>query len=82
MAYMVRLVVCGKDVTTDRVKLAEAKPVIEYVDGWGCDISGCRTREELPEAAIRYVEYIEKLTECRVKYVSVGAARDQYVEMY
>ena len=91
LSYMKKIPVCvayeidGKQTTTfttDRVKLAEAKPVIEYVDGWGCDISGCRTREELPEAAIRYVEYIEKLTECRVKYVSVGAARDQYVEMY
>ena len=91
LSYMKKIPVCvayeidGKQTTTfttDRVKLAEAKPVIEYVDGWGCDISGCRTREELPEAAIRYVEYIEKLTECRIKYVSVGAARDQYVEMY
>ena len=41
-----------------------------------------KSLEELPEAAIRYVEYIEKMTECRVKYVSVGAARDQYVVMY
>ena len=91
LSYMDKIPVCvayevdGKQTTTfttDRVKLAEAKPVIEYVDGWGCDISGCRTREELPEAAIRYVEYIEKLTECRIKYVSVGPARDQYVEMY
>ena len=91
LSYMEKIPVCvayeidGKQTTsftTDRTKLAAAKPVIEYVDGWKCDISNCRTREELPEAAIRYVEYLEKMTDCRIKYVSVGAERDQYVEMY
>lgn len=91
LSYMKKIPVCvayevdGKQTTTfttDRVKLAEAKPVIEYVDGWNCDISGCRTKEDLPEAAIRYVEYLEKMCDCRIKYVSVGAKREQYVEMY
>ena len=91
LSYMKKIPVCvayevdGKQTTTfttDRVKLAEAKPVIEYVDGWNCDISGCRTKEDLPEAAIRYVEYLEKMCDCRIKYVSVGAKREQYVEMF
>ena len=91
LSYMEKIPVCvayeidGKQTTsftTDRTKLAAAKPVIEYVDGWNCDISGCRTKEDLPEAAIRYVEYLEKMCDCRIKYVSVGAKREQYVEMY
>ncbi len=91
LSYMKKIPVCiayevdGKQTTvftTDRVKLAEAKPVIEYVDGWNCDISGCRTKEDLPEAAVRYVEYLEKMCDCRIKYVSVGAKREQYVEMF
>ncbi len=91
LSYMEKIPVCvayevdGKrtlSFTTDRIKLAEAKPVYEYVDGWNCDISGCRTKADLPEAAIRYVEYIEKACECKVKYVSVGAERDQYIDMY
>ena len=32
----------------------DAKPVVEYMDGWQCDISGARSWEELPEAARRY----------------------------
>ena len=36
----------------------DAKPVVEYMDGWQCDISGARSWEELPEAARRYVEYV------------------------
>jgi adenylosuccinate synthase len=91
LSYMKKVPVCvayevdGKRTmtfTTDRIKLAEAKPVIEYVDGWCCDISGCRKKEDLPEAAIRYIEYIEKACECKIKYVSVGAKRDEYVDMY
>ena len=56
--------------------LSAAKPHVEYLDGWGCDISAVRTWDELPENAKRYVEYIEKAVGCKIKYVSVGAERD------
>jgi len=56
--------------------LADAKPVVEYVDGWGCDISGVRSWDALPEAARAYVERIERGAGCRISYVSVGAERD------
>jgi len=55
--------------------------VIEYVDGWNCDISGCKTVEDLPKAALDYVRYIENLVECKIKYVSVGAEREQYITL-
>ena len=56
--------------------LSAAKPHVEYLDGWGCDISAVRTWDELPENAKRYVEYIQKAVGCKIKYVSVGAERD------
>ena len=56
--------------------LAAAKPHIEYLDGWGCDISAVRTWDELPENAKKYVEFIEAGIGCKIKYVSVGAERD------
>ncbi len=62
-------------------RLNRAKPVIEYVDGFG-DVSGCRTYESLPAAAKAYVAYIEKAVGCKVKYVSVGAERDEYIQMF
>ena len=37
--------------------------------------------DELPEAAKSYIKYIEKATDCHIKYVSVGAGRDEYFEM-
>ena len=57
----------------------DAKPVVEYMDGWQCDISGARSWEELPEAARRYVEYIEQAIGCHIGYVSVGPERDSLI---
>lgn len=61
--------------------LNEAKPVIEYVPGWHCDISGCRKKEDLPKEALDYVAYLEKAVGCKIRYVSVGPDRDAYIDM-
>ncbi len=85
--YMEKIPVCvrykvnGEE--TDRfpfpVLLNDAEPVIEYMDGWHCDITGIRNFDELPQAAKDYVLYIEKAIGCRITYVSVGAERDAYI---
>ena len=62
--------------------LDDCKPVFKTVKGWGCDISKCRKKEDLPKEAIEYIEYLEKACGCKIKYVSVGPERDAYVEMY
>ena len=59
--------------------LSSAKPVIEYMDGWQQDISGVRKWEDLPEAARRYVEFIEAQIGCKIGYVSVGPERDSII---
>lgn len=59
--------------------LADCKPVIEYMDGWGVDISGARKWEDLPETARKYVEYIEEQIGCHIGYVSVGPERDSII---
>ena len=59
-----------------------AKPVYEYVEGWKCDISGCRKPADLPKAALDYIRYVEKLVGAPIKYVSVGAEREAFVEMF
>ena len=59
--------------------LDRAEPVIEYLPGWGCDISGVRRWEDLPQAARRYVEYVEQAIGCPFAYVSVGPERDAII---
>ena len=61
-------------------RLLRAKPVIEYLPGFG-DVSKCRTYEELPQAAKDYIAYIEKAVACKITYVSVGAGRDEYIKL-
>ncbi len=63
-------------------ELEKAKPVVEYVKGWNCDISKCRKPEDLPKEAYDYIKYIEKAVDSKIKYVSVGASRDEYIVMY
>ena len=62
--------------------LNAAKPVYEYLPGFNCDISTCRTVDDLPEAALNYIKYIENAIGCPIKYVSVGAERDAYITMF
>ncbi len=59
--------------------LDRAKPVYEYVDGWKCDIKGCRRYEDLPENARRYVEFIEKKIGYPITIISTGPKRDDII---
>ena len=72
---------CGEqtDVFPFPALLADAKPVMEYVPGWKCDISGVRKWEDLPQAARDYVELVEKAIGCPIGYVSVGPERDSII---
>ena len=62
-------------------RLNKAKPVYVNLPGWHCDISGCRSFGDLPRAAQDYILFIQKAVDCKIRYVSVGAERDQYFEM-
>ena len=63
-------------------ELNAAKPVYEYLPGFHCDVSGCRSKEDLPAAALDYIRYIEKAINCPIKYVSVGAEREACITMF
>ena len=87
LSYMDKIPVCVrysiKGEETERfpfpAAMNEAKPVIEYVPGWQCDISGVRAWDELPKAAQNYVLLIEKAIGCPITYVSVGPERDSII---
>ncbi len=87
LSYMDKIPVCthyildGKQIDNFPfpTALPMAKPVIEYFDGWGTDISSARKWEDLPENAQKYVLYIEEQIGCHIKYVSVGPERDSII---
>jgi len=51
------------------------EPVYETMAGWTEDITGCKSRDALPEAAKKYIARIEELAACPVSIVSVGPDR-------
>ena len=87
LSYMDRIPVCTHylvdGVQTDRFPfptiLAAAKPLIEYVDGWHCDVSSVRRWEDLPQAARDYVQMIERALDCPITAISVGPERDSII---
>lgn len=89
LSYLDKIPVCtAYEVDGKRVdefptgaRLDRAKPVYEYLPGFG-DVSKCRKKEDLPQAALDYIAYLEKAVGCPIKYVSVGAERDAYIEMF
>jgi adenylosuccinate synthase len=53
--------------------------VYTEIGGWKEDIREVRRFAQLPGAAQKYVETIEKLVERPIKYVSVGPHRDAMI---
>ena len=51
------------------------------VDGVKTTVFRCRTYASLPDAAKEYIRYLEEAVQCPIRYVSVGAGRDEYIEL-
>lgn len=87
LSYMDKIPVCThyslNGEMTDRFPfpsaLKNAKPVLQYFDGWKCDISGARSWEDLPKEAQKYVSFIEEQIGCPIQYISVGPERDSII---
>ena len=87
LSYMTEIPICARyevdghqtDAFPFPALLPEAKPIETTMPGWNCDISSARKWEDLPEAAQKYVEYIEREIGCHIGYVSVGPEREAII---
>lgn len=59
--------------------LEKAKPVIEKLPGWKCDIRGIKNYEELPENCRKYIEFVEEKIGYPITLVSNGPGRDDII---
>lgn len=59
--------------------LNNSEAVYEEFDGNFGDISHCKTFDELPENAQKYIKRIEELTDTPVRYIGTGAARENII---
>ncbi len=68
-----------EEVPAFQADFQKATPIYEYLPGWSEDISGCRTFEELPQAAQDYVLFLEKVSHCRISSIGVGPGREEMI---
>jgi adenylosuccinate synthase len=62
-------------------RIEEARPIYETLEGWDEELAACRSRQELPSAARRYLERIEREVGCRIGVVSVGPDREDTADL-
>ena len=60
-------------------QLEKAKPVLEVLPGWKCDIRGIKKYEDLPENCRKYIEFVEKHIGYPITMVSNGPGRDDII---
>ncbi len=66
--------------TLPETRLQErAKPIYQEFEGWMSDTTVCRSWDELPENAKKYILALEELMGTHITYVSVGPERNQII---
>ena len=68
-----------KDFRTNMDFLKNSTPVYEEFPGNFGDISNCKTYDELPDNAKKYIERIEELTNTPIKFIGTGAGREDII---
>ncbi len=87
LGYLDEIPVCtgyeiDGEVTTDfptTAKLKHAKPVLQKLPGWKCDITGIREYSQLPENCRKYIEFVESQIGYPITMVSNGPGRDDII---
>ncbi len=87
LGYLDKIPVCvgyeiDGEITTEfptTQKLERAKPVLEVLDGWNCDIRGIRKYEELPENCRKYIEFVEEKIGFPITMISNGPKREDII---
>ena len=67
------------DFSTNPEYLSNCTPVYEEFDGDFGDISKCKSREELPQNAKKYLSRIEEILGVPIKFIGTGAERDSLI---
>ena len=61
----------------NQLEIERAKPVLEMLPGWKCDIRGITDYDRLPANAKRYVEFIERAIGVPISILSTGPRREE-----
>ncbi|ACU63062.1 adenylosuccinate synthase [Chitinophaga pinensis] len=80
---MEQIAVCTHYSETDGISLppytADVTPVYQVLKGWNEDLTGIRSKDELPAACLAYIAFLEAQLQLPVRYISVGPDREQMI---
>lgn len=87
LGYLDEIPVCvGYEIEGKRVDdfpsttyLKKAKPILEVLPGWKCDIRGIKNYDDLPLNCRKYIEFVEKEIGIPIGIVSNGPAREDII---
>lgn len=87
LGYLDEIPVCvaydiDGEITTEfptTAQLEKAKPVLETLPGWKCDIRGIRKYEELPAACRNYIGFVEERIGFPITMISNGPGREDII---
>lgn len=87
LGYLDEIPVCvGYELDGERIdyfpsttKLKRAKPILEVLPGWKCDIKGIKEYDKLPENCRKYIEFAEKAVGVPFKMISNGPKREDII---
>ena len=57
----------------------QPEPILKEVEGWNTDLTGIRSKDEIPAALNNYISFLEQELNVPIKYLSVGPDRTQTI---
>ena len=66
-----------EEIPAHQTDFHHARPVYETLPGWNEPLDSVEHLEELPDAARRYVEYVERVIDVEVTMIGTGADRER-----
>ncbi|WP_409151525.1 adenylosuccinate synthase [Sphingobacterium sp. BS-2] len=57
----------------------QPEPILKEIEGWNTDLTGIRSKDEIPAALNNYIAFLEKELNVPIKYLSVGPDRTQTI---
>lgn len=67
------------DYSTNPIYISNCEPVYEEFDGNFGDLSGIKSRDDLPENAKKYLDRIEEIVKVPIKFIGTGADRNDMI---
>lgn len=67
--------------TADASTLQQVRPIYQRLDGWKADTTQARTLAQLPAAARRYLDVIEKTLGVPIRIISVGQESERTIHV-